>query len=178
MLVVFFTIPDAAPIPVRGIIDTGSGVSILTFSTYNKLAVHTGSLMRPYGVGLYAPNGKTIETFGLAEHVKFQLEGYVLETNFVVVDGTLGVEDFLLGRNFLRTYQVLVDLTAKKVVVCAPSRPVWYHAHAQVSSEELPASVALAQNSVSQPIERTTLRTKLLVNNLEPYAFRSVLINF
>ena len=52
-LVVSFTIPDAAPIPLRGLIDTGSGVSILTFSA------DTGTLMRPYGVDLYGANGKT-----------------------------------------------------------------------------------------------------------------------
>ena len=68
-LVVSFTIPDAAPIPLRGLIATGSGVSISTFSAYNKLAAHTGTLMRPYGVNLYAANGKTIKTFGLAEHL-------------------------------------------------------------------------------------------------------------
>ena len=48
----------------------------------------------------------------------FQLDGYELETNFEVVDEALGVEDFLLGRNFLRAYQVLVDLT----IVVARSR--------------------------------------------------------
>ena len=117
-LVVSFTIPDAATI--RGLIDTGSVVSILTFSAYNKLAVHPGTLMRPYGVDLYAANGKTIRTFGLAEQVKFQLGGYDLETNLVVVDDAMGVEDFLLARNFLRTYQVLVDLTAMKEVVRDP----------------------------------------------------------
>ena len=177
-LVVFFTIPGAAPIPLRGLIDTGSGVSILTLSAYNKLAVHTGTLMRPYGVDLYAANGKTFRTFGLAEQVKFQLGGYELATNFVVVDDAMSVEDFLLGRNFLRTYQGLVDLTAMKVVVRAPSRPVWYHAHAQVSNQSLSASVTLAQDTVLQPFESTISRAKLLVDNLEPYVFRNVLNNF
>ena len=49
-LVVSFTIPDAAPMPSRGLIDTGLGVSILIFSPYNKLAVRTGSALRPYGL--------------------------------------------------------------------------------------------------------------------------------
>ena len=51
--------------------------------------------------------------------------------NFVVVDVAMGVEDFLLGRNFLRAYQVLVDLTSMKIVVRAPVKPVWRHAHTQ-----------------------------------------------
>ena len=62
-LVVSFTIPDAAPIPLRWLIESGSGVSILTFSTYNRLALHTGTLMRPFGVDLYAANEKTSKTF-------------------------------------------------------------------------------------------------------------------
>ena len=139
-LVVSFTIQDAAPTPLRGRIVTGSGVFILTFSTYNRLAVHSGTLLRPYDVDLYAANGKTIKTVGLAENVPFQLGGSELETNFVIVDDAVGVRDSLLGRNFLRTYQVLADLIAMKVNVRAPSRPVWYHAHAQVSSEPLTAS--------------------------------------
>ena len=129
-LVVSFVIPDAAPVPLRGLVDTGSGVSILTFSAYNRVALHTGKTLRPYGVDLYAANRKTIKIFGLAEKVKFQLGGYELETNFVVVDDAMGVEDFLLGRNFLRAYHVLVDLTAMKIIIRAPSEPVWYHAHA------------------------------------------------
>ena len=116
-LVVSITIRDAAHIPLRWLIDTGSGVSILTFSSYYRLAVDTGTLMRRYGVDLYAANGRTIKTFGLAGTVRFQLGGYELEKNFV------GIEDFLLGLNFLRIYQVLVDLTAMKVIVRASSLP-------------------------------------------------------
>ena len=108
----------------------------IDISAYNKLAVHTGTLMRPYGVDQYAANGKIIRTFRLAEHVKFQLRGFELETN-VVVDDSMAVEDFLLRRNFLRTYHVLVDLTAMKVITHAPSRPVWYHAHTHLSNESL-----------------------------------------
>ena len=176
-LVVSFVIPDAAPLPLKGLIDTGSGVSILTFSAYNRLAVQTGSFLKPCGVDLYAANGKAIKTFGIAEGIRFQ-GGYELGTNFVVVDDALGVEDFLLGRNFLRAYQVLVDLTAMKVVVRAPTRPMWYHAHAQVSDEFKKIPVALAQNVILQPFERAILKAKLLTDNLDDYAFRNVLINF
>ena len=133
-LVVSFTISDATPLPLKGLIDTGSGVSILMFPAYNKLAAQIDAVLKPYGINMYAANGKTIKTFGLAEKFRFQLGGYELETNFVVVDDAMGVEDFLLGRNYLRAYQVCVELTAMKVVVRAPTRPVWHHAHTQVSN--------------------------------------------
>ena len=74
--------------------------------------MRTGAVLRPYRIDLFAANGKTIKTYDLVERVRFQLGGYELETNFVVLDDAMGVEDFLLGRNFFRTYQVLVDLTA------------------------------------------------------------------
>ena len=71
--------------------------------------------MRPNGVDLYDANGKTIKTFGLAEIVKFQLRGYELETNFVIVDDAMCAEDFLLGGNL-----VTVDMTTMKVIVRTP----------------------------------------------------------
>ena len=93
-LVVSFVVPHAAPIPLRGLVDTGSGVSILTFSAFNRVAAQTGTVLKPYQVDLHAANGKTIKTYGLAERVHFQLGGYDFETNFVVVDNAMGVEDF------------------------------------------------------------------------------------
>ena len=176
-LVVSFVVPHAAPIPLRGLVDTGSGVSILTFSAFNRVAARTGTVLKPYQIDLYAANGKTIKTFGLAEQIRFQLGGYELETNIVVVDDAMGVEDFLLGRNFLRSYQVLVDLTSMKIVVRAPVKPVWHQVHAQVGDTSLATLDALDSDLVLQPFERTVVEAKLITNTLEPLIFQSVALN-
>ena len=60
-LVVSFIVPHATPIPLRRIVDTGSGMSILTFSAFNRVAVRTGAVLKPYQIDLYAANGKTIQ---------------------------------------------------------------------------------------------------------------------
>ena len=177
-LVVSFAVPDTNSIPLRGMVDTGSGVSIMSFSAFNRVALRTGVALQPYRIDLYAANGKTIKTFGIAERVRFQLGGYELETNFVVVDDAHGLEDFLLGRNFLRAYNVLVDLTAMKIVVRAPAKPVWHHAHAQTSDETLSSTVVLDQDVVLQPFERAVLRAKVVTSDLEAFAFSNVVINF
>ena len=169
-LVVSFVVPHAAPIPLRGLVDTGSGVSILTFSAFNLVAVQTGAMLKPYQIDLYAANGKAIKTFGMAEHVRFQLGGYELETNFLVVD-------FLLGRNFLRAYQVLVDLMSIKVVLRAPVRPAWHHAHNQVCDPSLAVPVALDSDLVLQPFERTVVKAKVVTTDLEPLIFQNVALN-
>ena len=171
--VVSFVVPQAAPVPLRGLVDTGSGVSILTISAFNRIAAQTGTVLKPYQIDLYATNGKTIKTFGLAEQIRFQLGGYQLETNFVVVDAAMGVEDFLLGRNFLRTYQVLVDLTSKKIVVRASVKPVWHHAHTQVSDPSVATSVALDNDLILQPFERTVVKAKVVTDDLEPLIFQN-----
>ena len=176
-LVVSFVVPHAAPIPLRGLVNTGSGVSKLTFSAFNRVAARTGTVLKPYQVDLYAANGKTIKTFGLAEQVRFQLGGYELETNFVVVDDAMGVEDFLLGRNFLRSYQVLVDLTSMKILVRAPVKPVWHHAHTQVGDTSLATPIALDGDLVLQPFERTVARAKLITDALEPLIVQTVALN-
>ena len=56
-LVVSFVVPEAATIPLRGLVDTGSGVSISTFSAFNRIAVQTGAVLHPYRIDLYAANG-------------------------------------------------------------------------------------------------------------------------
>ena len=177
-LVVSFAAPDANPNLPRGMVDTGSGVSIITFSAFNRVALRTGVALQPYQIDLYAANGKMIKTFGIAERLRFQLGGYELETNFVVVDHAHGLEDFLLGRNFPRAFNVLVDLNSMKIVVRAPAKPVWHHAHAQTSDEALSSTVVLDQDVVLQPFERAVLRAKLVTSNLEAFAFSNVVINF
>ena len=96
----------------------------------------------------------------------------------MVVDDARGLEDFLLGRNFLRAYNVLVDLTTMKIVVRALAKPVLHHAHAQTSNETLTSTVVLDQDVVLQPFERAVLRAKVVTSDLEAFAFRNVVINF
>ena len=138
-LVVSFLVPDNAPISLRGFIDA-------------RIAVQTGAMLRPYRIDLYATYGKTIKAFGMVERLRFQLAGYELETNFEVVDDAMGVEDFLLCRNFPRTYKILVNLTAMRIMVRAPVKPVWQRAHTQFSDSDSAVPIASAQEVVLQPV--------------------------
>ena len=81
------------------------------------------------------------------------------------------VEDFLLGRIFLRAYQVLVDLTSMKIVVRAAERPVWHHAHTQVGDSTLAVPVVLDSDLVLQLFERTVVKAMVVTTNSEPLVF-------
>ena len=75
----------------------------------------------------------------------------------------MGVEDFLLGRNFLRTYQILIDLTAMRIVL-----------RAQVSNSDSAVPLTLAQEVVLQPFERMVDQATAVTNDLEPLIFQTV----
>ena len=85
-LVVAFGSTLQEPIRLYGMIDTGSGVSILSLNAYQKIAsAHPLSLL-PYDIQLYAANGKTLNTIGKAENwVALPKTGcHTLKTNFIV----------------------------------------------------------------------------------------------
>ena len=87
------------------------------------------------------------------------------------------VEDFLLGRNFIRAYQVLLDLTSMKIVFRTPVKSVWHHAHTQVGDVSIATPVALDSDLVLQPSERGVVKAKLITNELEPLIFQNVVLN-
>ena len=109
--------------------------------------------------------------------MRFQVGGYELGTNFVVVYEAMGIKDLLLGRNFSRTYQVLVDLTARTIVVQAAVKSVCHQSHTQVVNPDSAVPVVLDQNVVTQPFGRTVVRTTVVTDNLEPLIFQNVMFN-
>ena len=175
-LVVAFGTPLQKPIPLFGMIDTGSGVSILSLSAYKKIAPQHELNLSPYDLELFAANGKTITTVGIAEDVSFQLGGHTLKTNFVVIADHIGSEDFLLGRNFLRTYNVLVDLAAMKVTIRNPKTPRIFKAVHEVSDQE-PSFVVSAEEVTLGPFERKVVRAKIITQQPNEFHFRDVMVH-
>ena len=174
-LVIAFGTPLQKPIPLFGMIDTGSGVSILSLSAYKKIASQHTLSLSPYDVELFAANGKSITTVGIAEDVSFQLGGYTLKTNFVILADQIGSEDFLLGRNFLRTYNVLVDLTAMKVTIRDPKTPRIFKATHEVSDHE-PSFVVSTEDVILGPFERKIVRAKIITQQPDIFLFRNVTV--
>ena len=175
-LVVAFGTPLQKPIPLFGMIDTGSGVSILSLSAYKKIAPQHELNLSPYDLELFAANGKTITTVGIAEDVSFQLGGHTLKTNFVVIADHIGSEDFLLGRNFLRTYNVLVDLAAMKVTIRNPKTPRIFKAVHEVSDQE-PSFVVSAEEVTLGPFERKVVRAKIITQQPNEFHLRNVMVH-
>ena len=176
-LVVVFGTPLQKPIQLFGMIDIGSGVSILSLSAYKKIASQHELNLSLYDIELFAANGKSITTVGIAEDVNFQLGGYTLKTNFVVKADHIGSEYFLLGRNFLRIYNgLVVDLTAMKVTIRDPKTPRTFKAVHEVSDKE-PSFVVSTEEVVLGPFERKVVRAKIITQQPDEFHFRNVMVH-
>ena len=118
LLVVAFGTTLQERIPLYGLINTGSGVCILSLSAYQKIASsHSLSLYQTiFSFSLC----ESINTIGISDRLSFRLGGHTLKISFIVIADHSGAEDFLLGSNFLRTYNVLVDLIAMRVTIRDP----------------------------------------------------------
>ena len=64
-----------------------------------------------------------------------------------------------------------------KIVVRAPLKPVWHHAHTQIGDASLTTPIPLDSDLVLQPFERTVAKAKLVTNALEPLIFQTVALN-
>ena len=107
--------------------------------------------------------------------MNFQLGGHTLKTNFIVTADHLGAEDFLLGSNFLRIYNVLVDLTAMRVKIRDPNSPRHFKPVHEVSDNE-PSLVVSTEMVVLGPFERKLVRAEVITQDPNEYRFRNVMI--
>ena len=92
----------------------------------------------------------------------------------MVLASDCGVNDFLLGQNVLRKYNVLVDLTARKIVIRNPLTPKLYQPQHQVSDDF--SLLLLGQDVTLDPYERKTVQAKVVTENREEFAYRNVML--
>ena len=64
-----------------------------------------------------------------------------------------------------------------KIVVRAPVRLVWHHAHTQVGDSSLAVPVALDSELVLQSFERTVVKAKVVTTNPEQVVFQNLVLN-
>ena len=93
----------------KGLIDTGAGPSLMSISAWKRIAENDRYPIKNAAIHLIAANGQELKTYGIVEDVRFLLAGYELRANFILMEDSPG-DDFILGRTFLRRYDVLIDL--------------------------------------------------------------------
>ena len=101
----------------KGLIDTGAGPSIMGITAWKSLGLREE--LHSKHCSLVAVNGKPITTYGMANSVLFKVAGMDLETSFIIVQD-LHDEDFILGRTFIKSHDILLDLNQRKMKIRRP----------------------------------------------------------
>ena len=107
-------------VTMKGLVDTGAGPSLMSLTAWKKIARFDTYPIKNADIHLIAANGQELKTYGIVEDVKFLLAGYELRANFILMEDSPG-DDFILGRTFLRKYDVLIDLRQRSLTVRDPN---------------------------------------------------------
>ena len=105
-------------VKLRGMLDTGAGVSVMSTEAWRKLGA---PLLKPWEVPIRMANDQPIEVLSISDEMHLSIAGLDLPVSFIVVE-SLGEDDFLLGRTFIRDFDVLIDLGKNSILIRDPQR--------------------------------------------------------
>ena len=106
--------------PLRGKLDTGAGISVMSGGLWRRIGCPTPT---PWSTVIKMANDAPINVFGTTGSLS--VRSLDLRFDLVVVEA-LGGDDFLLGRTFIREFDVLIDLRENKITI-----RVHQHVHAR-----------------------------------------------
>ena len=94
---------------VKGLLDTGAVISVMPVSTWADMGFDRSDLI-PTNIRLAAANQGAIYGTGRTPIISLQLGGRQLWMNFLVVENLNEADQFILGRDFVRNFDVTIDL--------------------------------------------------------------------
>ena len=96
-------------LPVKGLLDTGAVVSVMPVKTWIDMGFERSDLI-PTNIRLAAANQGAIYVTGRTPIISLQLGGRHLLMSFLVVENLDESDQFILGRDFVRNFDVTIDL--------------------------------------------------------------------
>ena len=105
----------------KGLLDTGAVVSVMPISTWTDMGFDCPDLI-PTNIRLAAANKGAIYVAGRTPIISLQLGGKHLWMSFLVVKNLDESEQFILGRDFVRKFDVTIDLNYGLIRIKDPER--------------------------------------------------------
>ena len=106
---------------VKGLLDTGSVVSVMPVKTWTDMGFERSDLL-PTNIRLAAANQGAIYVTGRTPIISLQLGGRHLWMSFLIVENLDESDQFILGRDFVRNFDVTIDLTDGLIRIKDPER--------------------------------------------------------
>ena len=105
---------DGNMIGVTGLLDTGAVVSVMPIKTWERMCF-TGEDLIPTNLRLAAPNRGAIYVAGRTPKT-------VIHMSFLVVENLDDSDQFILGRDLVRNFDVMIDLNNGLLKISNPYR--------------------------------------------------------
>ena len=106
---------------VKGLLDTGPVVSVMPVKTWTDMGFDRFDLI-PTNIRLAVANRGAIYVTGQTPIISLQLGGRHLWMRFLVVKNLAESDQFLLGRDFVRNFDVTIDLNDGLIRIKDPER--------------------------------------------------------
>ena len=108
-------------IGVTGLLVTGSLVSVMPIKTWERMGF-TREDLTPTNLRLAAANRGAIYVAGRAPITVLHIGGLDLWMSFLVVENLDDADQFILGRGFVRNFDVMIDLNNGLIRIRNPNR--------------------------------------------------------
>ena len=105
----------------KGLLDTGAVISVMPVSTWTDMGFDRSDLI-PTNIILAAANQGAIYVTVRTSIISLQLGGRHLWMSFLVVENLLESDHFILGRDFVRNFDVTIDLIDGLIRIKDPER--------------------------------------------------------
>ena len=105
----------------KGLLDTGAVVSVKSVKTWTEIGFDKSDLI-PTNIRLAAASQGAIYATGRSPIISLQLGGRHLWMSFLVVENLDESDQFILGRDFVRNFDVMIDLNDGLIRIKDPER--------------------------------------------------------
>ncbi len=144
-------------VELHGMLDTGAGISVISAEALQRLGAVP---LKPWVVPIRMANDQPIRVLGITDELQMNLNGLQLPVPFIVVEH-LGEDDFLLGRTFIRDFDVLIVLRQNSILVRDPTRSRRLQRKEVIGSYAERMKLIVEAGVVLKPKQVTLCRLKL-----------------
>ena len=141
---------NGTKIGVTGLLDTGAVVKVMPIKTWERMGFTREDLI-PTNLRLAAANRGAIYVAGRTPITVLHMGGRDLWMSFLVVENLDDADQFILGRDFVRKFDVMIDLNNGLIRIRNPDRKYFKRPINRIITDENKVPVVLDRKVKLQP---------------------------
>ena len=139
-------------IGVTGLLDTGAVVSVMPIKTWERMGFTREDVI-PTNLRLAVANQGAIYVAGRTSITVLHMGGRDLWVSFLVVENLDNSDQFILGRDFVRSFDVMIDLNNGLIRIRNPDRKYVKKPINRIITDENELPIFLDRKVKPQPVQ-------------------------